>query len=294
MSKKALLGRIRKEYPNLRWKKSKYLAHGWEHDVIILDNHWVFRFPKEQVLYKDSYFQREPALLSYLQTHLSLPIPQYRLLAKDLSFGGYAIVSGVPLTRWVYQRKVRGMYKENIAKELANFLSELHSIPITVADKFHIQTSDRRRAYAKLHEDAQRFLYPKFSIDEKQAAEDFFEKLKQTLSHSYRKVLVHHDLIGQHIFVHRNFKKLSGIIDFSDMDIDDPAIDFWGLWQYGPQFVKTVFKYYRGEKDDHLLERALWYSKRVPLWDMINPFNYGRGSFEEGYRAFRKMFLNAN
>jgi hypothetical protein len=54
-----------------------------------------------------------------------------------------------------------------------------------------------------------------------------------------------------------------------------------------------VFENYRGDKDEHFLERAFLYSQRRPFWDMIDPFNYGKGSFDKGYRAFRKMFLRA-
>jgi len=37
---------IRKIFPNLRWKKAKLITSGWDYDILLLDDNFVVRIPK--------------------------------------------------------------------------------------------------------------------------------------------------------------------------------------------------------------------------------------------------------
>ena len=62
MSAEYLVKRIRKEFPELEWDRYRYIDDGAEHEVIILDERWVFRIPWG---YQDK-LTNEIACLNYL------------------------------------------------------------------------------------------------------------------------------------------------------------------------------------------------------------------------------------
>ena len=43
MEEGPFLRRIQAEFPDLRWTSHRYLTHGWDHAVLILDEAIVFR-----------------------------------------------------------------------------------------------------------------------------------------------------------------------------------------------------------------------------------------------------------
>ena len=44
--KTKLLGKIRKEFPDLKWDKAVFTDMNWDFDVAILDAKYIFRFPR--------------------------------------------------------------------------------------------------------------------------------------------------------------------------------------------------------------------------------------------------------
>lgn len=98
--------------------------------AIILDNKIIFRFPRKR---QNPQFKIELALNQFLVKHiLSVPIPNYTLIPKDKSFVGYTMIQGKSITPERF-KKLSLSQKQKIAKQLVNFLHELHSFPITTA-----------------------------------------------------------------------------------------------------------------------------------------------------------------
>jgi aminoglycoside 2''-phosphotransferase len=90
--------------------------------------------------------------------------------------------------------------------------------------------------------------------------------------------------------LNKNRRSISGIIDFSDRKVDDPARDFTELWDYGEKFVLEVYKHYKGPKDNDFLKRSIMYYKRIPLHHIIARYKDGIGSFKKGYKMFKARF----
>ena len=76
-------------------------------------------------------------------------------------------------------------------------------------------------------------------------------------------VVVHHDLSGDdHILCEPERAKITGIIDWGDVAIGDPAIDFTGLyWDCGEEFTNQVLAKYGGTVDQTFWERTVFYYK---------------------------------
>ncbi len=284
MNKRELLQRIKKEFPELKWKNAKHNIEGWDHYVIILDNKYVFRFPRNKH-YLDK-LENEISFLKYLKNKVGILIPDYIYIAKDKSFAGYALIQGEQLKKKVFQ-KLSSNSKYMIAKQMGDFLSVLHQIPNEIATQYSPVYRSPEKIYLELVSKTNKWVVPKLSKREQSLTKEFFADLKKYLKFP-NKVFVHRDLYSSHILV--NKKVIVGIIDFSDKKIDDPARDFTEFWDYGSDFINEVYKNYKGPKDKDFLNRALMYYKTIPFKEMYSRLDGGRGSFKGGYRMFKDRF----
>jgi aminoglycoside 2''-phosphotransferase len=286
MKAESFLHRIKKEFPQLKWKSYRQLTHGWDHMIIILDEKIVFRFPRDKK-YKDE-FQNEIQLLHYLKKKVKVGIPEYHCISKDKSIAGYNMVVGreLELPRF---RRLSASEKETVARQLAKFITTLHKTPTSVINKYNLEIENQEKLYKELVRDTKRLLFPRLRKEDIQVIEEYFRELRATLDHHYSNTLVHNDLAGEHILWDVK-KKQVNIIDFSDRAFGDPAIDFTGLLEYGVKFTKRVLGLYSGKKDDQLLERSQLYFKRVPLWVMKDSMQGYPCTFKEGYDMFKKRF----
>jgi len=284
--KEKFLKKIAKEFPKISWSRAKHITRGWDHDVIILDDSLVFRFPKSRE-YRNA-LQYEISFLKYLKRKTSIEIPQYNHIFKDLSGAGYIAVQGKELTKNRF-RSLSISNKKHIRVQISSFLSRLHSVSIKIAGKHHTQKENQEHEYRKLISRTKKYAFSKLKAQEKSVIEKYFADLREAVSRPQGKVIAHNDLGAEHIFFDKKSKKV-GVIDFSDRALMDPAIDFTGLLEYGPKFVKQVMEKYSGPKDPKLFQRAKLYFKRSALFVMNDSFTGAPCTFQEGYQMFKTRF----
>lgn len=122
----ALVALIRREFPDFLFKRVTSVRAGENHTAIILDDAWVFRFPKS-----DAYrlaFPRQAHFLDRLAPLTPLRIPRYEFVSKDDSFGGYPLIKGKELTAKRFKRLEKDVQKK-VVRTLADFLRVLHKLP---------------------------------------------------------------------------------------------------------------------------------------------------------------------
>lgn len=283
-----LLNKINCKFPLLSVKSHKYIDCGFDHDVIILNNDLVFRFPKEAPKDLQSELYDEIQLLYYLKKKIKVGIPEYIYISKDKSFAGYKLLNGREL-KPSHFRRFNASTKERFAKQLADFLTKLHSTPKSVIKRFNVRTSNIKKNHQKLVHNTKKFLFPKLNKREIEVTKAFFNELEIAINYISPSALVHNDLTYDHI-LWDNKKKQVNIIDFSDRAIGDPAIDFAGLWDFGSELTKRVYELYRGKKDKKLLYRSQLYFKIIPLLVMKDALDGFPCTFKEGYDMFKKRF----
>lgn len=288
MTKRKLLGKIKDEFPELRWKNAEYNIQGWDHYVVILDNKYVFRFPKTKWYIKN--LRNEVSLLQYLKKKVSIPIPNYDYIAKDKGFAGYKIIKGEQLRRKIF-KILSNETKNAIAKQMAIFLSSLHKTPLNFAHQHNVHKANTLKMYKELVRNTNKYIFPRISKRNQSLIKNYLKELKNYLKFP-NKVLTHGDLYTHHILLSKSKKYISGIIDFGDAKIYDPAVDFTELWLYGKKFVLDVYKQYKGPKDKNFLKRSMMYYKRVPLSVMISRLQGMGGNFKLARQMFKDIFLN--
>ena len=286
MRSKILLQKIKDEFPKLQWESYKFIEKGWDFDVVILDNRIVFRFPKEKDSIRD--LQKEIILLKYLNSRLSVNIPQYLYIAKDKSFAGYNFLNGQEMTLRRFSKLTKNQ-KKLLAKKIANFLSSLHKTPMTFLKKHNIRKGRDDKFLEWLVNDTKKHVFPKLNKKEKSYVNEHFKELKNSLNDTYKPVLIHGDFTENHILWNGQANSLS-IIDFSDHHIGDPVRDFSGLLKYGQKFTKDVFNKYHGSEDKNLLNRAKLNFKTLPLTVMKGALCEDPVAFKDAYKMFKERF----
>ena len=278
-----LLARIRRVFPNLKWSHFRYLDEGWDHEVIILDETWVFCFPNDPTY--GELLKGEIAVLRQLKPRISsVHIPAYTYIAPDDSFAGYAYLQGRPLTTQ-YFATLSISEKTSIVRKLADFLSDMHAISLASSEFQVVPLSDLAEAQAEDKQLARQHLQPILTPDDYRRAEAILAGMDALLSRPTPTVLLHGDMYSTHLLWDGAEKEL-GIIDFSDMNRGDPAFDFAELYDYGHEFVEELYKQYRGPKDATFLQRAQTYQKWVGVFMMVDHFIHQKTSFEKARETF--------
>jgi aminoglycoside 2''-phosphotransferase len=286
MSGQKFFSKIKQNFPEIKWKKYQHFTNGWDHEVIILDKNLVFRLPKDKPRSLESELYHEAQLLKYLKNKLKVAVPDYTYFSKNKTIAGYKILPGTELSPTKFKRLTK-IEKNKIAKQLAEFLTTIHKISKDIIKKYHVRTENDQKNYQRLVNNTKKFVFPRLKSTEIEIIKKYLVELKNAFTHP--NVFTHNDLCWEHIFWDSKKQKI-GIIDFSDMALTDPAVDFTGLWEYGEEFVYQVYKMYQGKKDKNFLYRSKLYFQRTPLFVMKDALCGCPCTFQEGYKMFKERF----
>jgi aminoglycoside phosphotransferase (APT) family kinase protein len=285
-----LLGKIHVEFPELEWKSHVLITDGWDHEVIILDNKIVFRFPND-ASYANS-LAAEVDILSRLQPLVQANIPNYTYVANDNSFAGYSIVPGKSLTKENFNT-LDDTIVQNVAKQIASLLSTLHTAGKAGLDLTNVPSSYMPDDQVEVKKLAARHLAETLNPSDYQLVETILNDVDTLLAQSKPTTFIHGDVYSNHLFWDDASQRL-GLIDFSDMTIADPAIDFAELYEYGKPFVEMVFSYYEAPKDETFLARAWVYQQWVGVYMMTDHFVCHKTSFDVARETFDRVKLGNN
>lgn len=273
-----LLDRIKKEFPKITWNEYKFINVGWDHEVIQLDNKYIFRFPNSKEYLP--VLRGEIELLDYLGSKTKSRIPQYNYVAKDFSFGGYKILPGKELSLESFNSLYEGQ-QDIIAKDIADFLSDLHSIPLKELERFGISSEKPFGGYETVDEFAIKYLKPNLSSKDYDTVSEMVNDFNRVKRYRQPDCLTHGDIAPKHL-IWDDPNEVVGFIDFSDRSISDPAIDFAELYTYGEGFVERVYKLYESPyKHPQFLTRAKAYMKAIGINSLVNTYRTDRISTPE-------------
>ena len=263
-----LLGRIKLNFPEISWNNHAFINAGWDHEVIQLDDKYIFRFPKSPEYL--SKLRDEIELLAYLGKRLETIIPQYLFIPQDYSFGGYSMIEGKSLE----PELLKGIMNEPdlIAKGIATFLSELHALNIEELTKFNVTTKLDFAGYGDVAVEAEKYLKPNLAPDHYKQIHTMLDKIEIAKRSLQPACLIHGDLAPKHIIWKQKTKTI-GLIDFSDRSISDPAYDLAELYSYGEAFVDKVYSLYESPyKNDLFLLRAKAYMQAIGIHSLVNAY----------------------
>lgn len=260
MKKTDVIYKIRNEYPKFIIKSINFLGNGYDSDAYIINEEYVFKFPKHPKaannLYKEAY------VLLEIRDQLPVKVPKVEFIGKSseansVSFVGYEKIEGFALTKDIIDSLDEDI-KDNLAREIACFFKALHKINLkTTIDRIEI---DKKEKCIYEYNIIKEYAYPYLDEHIKDQIDNLYEQLIAT-DFNYKKSLVHNDFGASNIFFDTTTNKISGIIDFGDVAIYDQDIDFICLLQNHEEgldrnFVLKVLDYYEHNNINSVIEKS--------------------------------------
>ena len=260
-----LVKRIRAEFPALEFDRARLNDNGEDHAVVVLDDTWVFRFPRNAQA--ASYAAGERRLLALLNAASDVATPRYQYVSEAGDFGGYRMIVGRELRTDVFAGLAREL-QERVLDQIGGFLSVLHELPpelITGSDGTDGPGWWTGVDYARRYRERRPTFAAALSSGLLAAADRFFEALPEAVDGAPM-TLTHSDFTDDHILLAPSGDRLAGVIDFTDAQLGDPAFDFTFLWAYGDWApARAASRYLAGVDADAILTRSHWWYVRYAI-----------------------------
>jgi aminoglycoside phosphotransferase (APT) family kinase protein len=243
---------IETQFPRLAPVRVLPFGAGWDNTAFLVNDAYVFRFPRRQVVVP--FLETETRILPAITPLLPLPVPSPMFVGQPTAafawpFAGYPLLPG----RTACVANLNLEERCRAAEPLGNFLAVLHSAPIAETARRHSAGPDRidRLNMARAIPKARDLLD---QLDQRGVLEDVrpFTAIIDAADAAYvprTDVLVHGDLYVRHLLVDDD-KRLSGVIDWGDVHLGDPALDFTIALTFLPPAARAAFCRAYGRIDD--------------------------------------------
>ena len=258
-------------FPALRVERCALLGEGWDSQAWEVNGALVFRFPKRPIV--ADWLRREIALLPALAPALPAPIPGFtHVAARGSPFAPALPFVGYPMLRGVFLHEVPERLAPGapLVGHLAAFLGALHAFPVAravacglPADSWASWVAEWRTFAAQVLDDGPGALDAASRAWAAATLRDFLAEL--TLAE--RPVApIHRDLNLEHILIDPAGERITGVIDWGDVTLGDPALDFAGVAAAcPPATLDALLAAYPRPVDGRFRERAVWYARLAPF-----------------------------
>lgn len=228
--------------------------------VVEINHEWMFRFPRNEVSRKA--LEVEKAFLVAFKANSPLPVPDHKYSGND--FVGYPKIRGVLLTVGLFQ-SLSKRSRERIARQIGHFLSAVHLFPVDEAKRIGL-TEGWNGWYIKIIQNFRDAIVSRLSPSVQKSA---IACIEQLLAEKFESKVIHGDFaLEDHVFFDERRGELSGVIDFADVTLNDPAHDFQNIVEYGgEEFFEVVMRHYQDRDDPALLKRTKLRIEARPLFE---------------------------
>ncbi len=235
----------------------RVIMDGWDNQVIEVNNETIFRFTRRRETLEQHI--KELELLPLLNKHLTLQVPNpvYHQTETPPYYMAYRKIPGKPITRDLDEKNL---------ETITQFLTELQSIDHIGLRKIPRYTPEAwKQEYHELYQRITREAYPSLKPSTIAKINRVFNELLDAET-IFKPTLCHRDLTTDHILESEG--KITGIIDWGDSCIGDPAFDLTGLVMgFGEKALKNVSR--KLEYPPEYLERAWFYSHVSPFYEYL-------------------------
>jgi aminoglycoside phosphotransferase (APT) family kinase protein len=236
---------LREQFPPLPERSLRLLSEGWDYAVFLVDEAWVFRFPRRAVVVPGT--EREIAVLPRLELPVPLPRPTHVGRPTDAfpwPFYGAAYLPGEEAVGLDDEARAR------LARPLARFLRALHAtalpeLPVDLQRRSDMtfRVARTRQALTAIAD----LWQPPPLVEELLVAAEALAPAEPT-------AVVHGDLHFRQLLVDRG--ELSGVIDWVDVCRADPGVDLQLVWSFLDAPMRADFLAEYGPVADESLLRA--------------------------------------
>lgn len=244
---------IGEQFPEVEQRSFRLLGEGWDNTVYLVDERWVFRFPRKAMVIPG--FRNEIAHLPTLAPLLPLRIPVPTLVGEpsdefEWPFYGAPFLPGRELAEVDLDDEARA----GLALPLAEFLRTLHGLELD-AD---LPLDPVRRADMPFRVERTRDRLDRLERDGLWRAPGLVDEIlveAERIPPPEPVNVCHGDLHLRHLLVGDDGHP-SGVIDWVDLSRNDPAVDLALFWSSLPPDTRGLFVDAYGEVTEEQLLRA--------------------------------------
>ena len=252
-------------FPKVDAQTARHLATGWEFDVYLTDDGWVFRFPRQGWI--AGVFESERQAHELVSPVLApIAVPKVELMGEPSEafpyrFAGHRFIPGVSADM------VSPHLEATLASEIGKALEAIHSIPVAEAGAAGIVELDMddpgRKDWLRRGVDrASRLRGLERAID---PALDWLAGLSLPIrGYDGPLCVVHSDLTPRNLIVERQTGRLTGILGWTDTFLGEAAGDFAKLvmWR-GWEFTEAVLRSYHLPIDEGFRDRISFSARLI-------------------------------
>ena len=275
------LYQIKKVFP---LEINAFALHDSGDDFVIIEVNqtWMFRFPRNELSQKAMGVETD--FLAEFKAISPLPVPARSYIGQD--FVGYRKIQGVSLSLEIFMG-LSNPARIRIAQQIGQFLSAIHNYPVREASSLGV-TEGWGGWYVKIFENFKEAVVPLLSASARKNTLLCFE---QILMEPFEPSVIHGDFaLEDHVFFDERRQELSGVIDFADVTIHDPAYDFQNVLEYGGEkYFEEVMRHYQGIGNGVFLERTKLHIETRPMREASYSLLFG---FEKRFKD-RLVYLEA-
>ena len=238
----------------------EYLAEGDFCEAFLLNNHQVVRVPKHEEAARS--LVREACLLRRISPHLSVTVPAPEHFPGsspgEPSFSVHDLVTGTELTKEAWRAAPEAV-RVHLAQGVGRFLRELHHFDSSVGRSCGLEVIDHRGLVRTLEAQIRR--EPGSVLPGRLRARLellFRDHLAGGVGLGYQPGLLHADVSPGHVLVDLEGGEITGVLDWGDAAVGDPARDFIFIYEdWGGDFLDLALEGYRPENHAGFRPRIL-------------------------------------
>jgi len=235
-------------FPQLEPHTVVAIEEGWDSLVLEVNGQWIVRLPRREQVRE--WLETEIRLLPELAPTLPVPIPRFERATE----------AGV-----VYRKLVGAPLDPSrlaLGHQAGRFLAALHSFPVDRARELGVPSHDLdwRDRYRRFTREVLDAAGPVLGPEAEAMVAQYLE---DDANFAFTPALIHADLGPAHLLAKGD--ELAGVIDWGDVRIGDPALDF--AWLLQQPFAEEVLAVY-DEHDPGLPARALFYHRLGPWYEL--------------------------
>jgi aminoglycoside phosphotransferase (APT) family kinase protein len=232
---------------------------GWDSDAVVVDERYIERIPRRRTVRRG--LEQECRVLPVIAPLLPLAVPVPTEMAPD-GFGPWRVrhemlpgAAAEPAT-----------LTDADGAKVGAFLRTLHDLPL--ADLGLNVSPDH--GFAATVERMAREVLPLLGYDDRRAGAALLHRVTREAP----RVFAHRDLGPDHLLVAEG--RVTGVIDWTDAGLDDPAIDLaWVVHGTPARFRDGLLRVYGPRPDE--LERSLDWHRMGPWHEVLWGLDGGEG-----------------
>ncbi|MEV7968538.1 aminoglycoside phosphotransferase family protein [Sphaerisporangium sp. NPDC088356] len=273
---RALLAR---HLPGREVRSITKLGEGLDNVAYEVDRELIVRGSKEtDPAARAESIRREAELLAVVARLSPLPVPEPVFADVDAGFLAYVKLPGVPLIGHPVAEPTR------LAAPLGGFLSSLHQAPVEEMEKLAPRESYPLLSWRQDAERDYRKVVRHVPAAARALVEDFLGRTPPAEPRAG--VFCHNDLGAEHLLVDVRASAITGVIDWTDAAITDPACDLALIYRdLGPEVFELTLADYDGRFDDAGRERAAFYARCSLLEDLAHGLTGGASRYRHSALA---------